>query len=145
MISPRSSGALLAASLLLAACSTPSQTAPIQPPALAPKTESKNLRRGMTEAEIRSVWGAPKAIEAGPEANQSILVYEFDVHTSQQLVATNMVEVPAYDPIDGRYRKVMEPVLTPQTTTLYQIIELRLRDGRMESWSRRLGRQRSFN
>jgi hypothetical protein len=98
----------------------------------------------MTEAEIRTVWGEPKAIHADKEGG-TILVYHFDVLTTQRMVAASMTEVPAYDPISGETKSVMEPVLTPQNVTVTQTIVLQLKDGKLTGWARQLGEQRSFN
>ena len=134
--------------LLLAGCaSAPRETArPASNEAAASARQgtSQNLRKGMTEAEIRKVWGAPKAVHAGHEG-ETILVYEFDIRTHQKLVATTMVAVPFFDPITGAAQTVMEPVLTPENETIFQTIVLQLRDGRLASWARRLGKQRTLN
>ena len=111
----------------------------------APKEKPKNLRKGMTDLEIRSVWGEPKAVHAGQTDGETILVYQFDVLTTQQMVAAAMTEVPAVDPITGEARIVMEPVLKPQQVTITQTIVLLLKDGALASWARRLGEERSFN
>jgi hypothetical protein len=137
----------LVIALLLGACtSAPREAAQSAPAstATAPKDHPKNLRKGMTEAEIRTVWGEPKAIHADKEGG-TILVYHFDVLTTQRMVAASMTEVPAYDPISGETKSVMEPVLTPQNVTVTQTIVLQLKDGKLTGWARQLGEQRSFN
>ncbi|MFZ5495643.1 MAG: hypothetical protein ACOZE5_09960 [Verrucomicrobiota bacterium] len=151
MTPPKTSCASLVLVLLLAACnSAPRQTAQPAPasapgaPAAAKPESGKNLRKGMTESEIRAVWGEPKAVHAGKDG-ETILVYHFDVLTTQQMVAATMAEVPAVDPVTGEARTVMEPVLTPQNVTLTQTIVLQLVDGKLASWARQLGEQRSFN
>lgn len=142
-------GALLAALSLFTACtSTPREVAGTKPPAPAPAAAQPaakpNLRKGMTEMEIRAAWGEPKGVHAGQEG-ETILVYQFDVRSTQRMVATDMVEVPAYDPVNGLPIKVTEPTYSPQNITLVQTIALFLRNGALERWSRHLGEQRSFN
>ncbi len=137
---------LAATALLLAACNTPTREATqATPPPTQPAPEAKpNLRKGMTESEIRTVWGEPKAVHAGKEAGETILVYHFDVLTTQQMVAAAMTEVPAVDPITGEARTVMEPTLMPQNVTVTQTIVLQLKEGKLASWARQFGEQRAF-
>lgn len=142
-------GALLAALSLLTACtSAPREvtgTKPAAPaPAAAQPAQKPNLRKGMTEMEIRAAWGEPKGVHPGQEG-ETILVYQFDLRSTQRMVATDMVEVPAFDPINGLPIKVAEPTYSPQNITLVQTIALFLRDGALERWSRHLGEQRTFN
>jgi len=135
--------------LLLTACSTapreatrapvPEQTNP------APAAANRNLRRGMTETEIRTLWGEPLAVHAGKAGNESIFIYGFDVLTTQRMVAATVNVIQAVDPIDGGVRTVIDPVLSPQKVTVTQTIVLQLVDGKLVSWARQLGEQRSFN
>lgn len=141
----------LTCALLFAGCSsTPSEVTQTQP-ALTPATATArpgtkpNLRKGMTEAEIRSAWGEPKAVHGGKSEGESILVYNFDVLTTQQMVAATVNEWQAIDPISGIPRTVIDPVLSPQKVTVFQTIVLQLIDGKLVSWARRLGEERSFN
>lgn len=137
----------LAIALFLGACtSAPREAAQAAPASAAttPRENPKNLRKGMTEADIRAVWGEPKAVHAGKEG-ETILVYHFDVLTTQRMVAAAMTEVPAVDHITGEARTVLEPTLTPQNVTITQTIVLQLLDGRLASWARKLGEERSFN
>ena len=99
----------------------------------------------MTEDEIRAVWGAPVAVHAGKEQGETILVYQFDVLTTQQMVAATMTEVPSVDLVTGEARIVMQPTLTPQNVTVTQTIVLQLVKGKLASWARKLGEERSFN
>lgn len=133
--------------LLLAACSTPPRDTAraSQPASAAPAPANRNLRRGMTETEIRALWGEPLAIHAGKAENERIFVYTFDVLTTQRMVAATVNLVDAVDPIDGGVRTVTDPVLSPQKVTVTQTIVLQLLDGKLASWARRLGEQRSFN
>jgi hypothetical protein len=55
----------------------------------------------MTESEIRAVWGDPKTVQVGKEAGETILVYQFDVLTTQQMVAATVNEWQTIDPISG--------------------------------------------
>jgi hypothetical protein len=139
---------ILVTTLLLGACtSAPREAAPSSPAhatTTASKDNPKNLRKGMTEAEIRTVWGEPKAIHADKEGGV-ILVYHFDLLTTQRMVAASMTEVPTFDPISGETRSVMEPVLAPQNVTVTQTIVLQLKEGKLAGWARQLGEQRSFN
>ncbi len=141
---------LVSTTLLLAACttptSTPAQNAPAKPlaPVATAKDNPKNLRRGMTEMEIRAAWGEPKSVHTTPEGDK-VFVYQFDVLTAQKMVPTDMKEVPAYDPITGAAIKVMEPTYSPQNVTVYQTIVLQLKNGALASWARQLGEQRAFN
>jgi hypothetical protein len=152
MTSLRTSLPLLAIALLFGACtSAPREAAqatpsPVATPAAttAPKDNPKNLRKGMTEFEIRAVWGEPKAVHTGKEG-ETILVYHFDVLTTQRMVAAAMTEVPAVDLVTGEARTVLEPTLTPQNVTITQTIVLQLVDGRLANWARKLGEERSFN
>jgi PBP1b-binding outer membrane lipoprotein LpoB len=148
MTSLRTSLPLLAIALLLGACTSApreaAQAAPAPAATTAPKDNPKNLRKGMTEHEIRAVWGEPKAVHAGQEG-ETILVYQFDVLTTQRMVAAAMTEVPAVDMVTGEARTVLEPTLTPQNVTITQTIVLQLKNGALASWARRLGEQRSFN
>lgn len=142
-------GVLPAAALLLTACTSAprevSGTKPADPaPAAAQPAQKPNLRKGMTEMEIRAAWGEPKGVHPGQDG-ETILVYQFDVRSTQRLVATDMVEVPAFDPVNGLPIKVTEPTYSPQNITLVQTIALFLRDGALERWSRHLGEHRSFN
>ncbi|HEX2860501.1 MAG TPA: hypothetical protein VHN79_02630, partial [Lacunisphaera sp.] len=74
MNSLRSLVLLAAATLLLSACSTaPRETAQSTP--AAGTESSKNLRRGMTEDQIRAVWGEPQTIHPGNEGVK-LLVYQ---------------------------------------------------------------------
>lgn len=145
-----SASLLLATTLLFAGCNTPTepatQSAPAAPTASAPtaKESPKNLRKGMTEPEIRSVWGEPKSAHTSPEGD-TILVYQFDVLTAQKMVPTDMKEIPAYDPITGAAIQVKEPVYSPQSVVVYQTIVLQLKNGALASWARQLGEQRAFN
>ena len=139
-------GVLAAAALLLAACSSAprevAQTQPAEPPA---RLEAKpNLRKGMTETEIRSAWGEPMAVHTSPEGD-TILVYHFDVLTTQRMVAAAMTEVPSADLFTGEARTVLEPTLTPEKVTLTQTIVLQLKAGVLAGWARKLGEERSFN
>lgn len=138
---------LLLSTLLLAACSTPPrETAQAKPANLAAQPSNKvNLRKGMADPEIRAAWGEPQAVHAGKDKNETILVYHFDVMTTQQMVAAAMTEVPAFDPITGEARTVLEPKLTPQNVTVTQTIVLRLVDGKLVNWARKLGEERKFN
>ncbi len=145
----KSSASLLLASLiLLAGCSTPTdnstRTTPAAAPSPAAKGNSKNLRKGMTEMEIRAAWGDPKSVHTTPEGD-TVFVYQFDVLTAQKMVPTDMKEIPAYDPITGAAIQVKEPVYSPQNVTVYQTIVLQLKDGALASWARRLGEERAFN
>jgi len=148
MTTNRTTLPILVIALLLGACtSAPHEAAPSTPTTTAktaPKDNPKNLRKGMTEAEIRAVWGEPKAVHAGKEG-ETILVYLFDVLTTQRMVAAAMKEVPAVDLLTGEAKMVMEPVLTPQKVIVTQTIVLQLLDGRLASWARKLGEERSFN
>ncbi|MDQ5979405.1 MAG: hypothetical protein QG602_2379 [Verrucomicrobiota bacterium] len=141
---------LFATTLLFAGCNTPTSTSatasPTAPAASTPavKEQSKNLRKGMTEVEIRSIWGAPKSVHTSPEGD-TILVYQFDVLTAQKMVPTDMKEIPTYDPITGAAIVVKEPVFSPQNVTVYQTIVLQLKNGALASWARQLGEQRAFN
>jgi hypothetical protein len=139
---------LILSSVLIAGCSSaPRETArppEAAAPASAKKEPSKNLRKGMTEAEIRSVWGDPKIVRPG-KGGETILIYHFDVLTTQRMVASRMTEVPAVDLVTGEARTVMEPSLTPQNVTVTQTIVLQLLDGRLASWARQLGEERRFN
>jgi hypothetical protein len=139
--------ALLVTSLLLAACtSAPRETAQAPAPAATPKSENKqNLRKGMTEAEIRAVWGEPKSSQPGKAEGETILIYHFDVLTTQRMVAATVAEVTAVDPINGATRTVLEPVLSPQNVTITQTIVLQLKEGKLASWARQLGEERAFN
>jgi PBP1b-binding outer membrane lipoprotein LpoB len=149
MMPTKTAVTFLTCTLLLAGCSsTPPEVTRAQPtPTPAPtRAETKpNLRKGMTEADIRTAWGEPRATHAGKEAGETILVYEFDLLTTQQMVAASMIERPAIDPINGADRTVMEPVLAPQNVTVTQTIVLQLKDGKLTSWARQLGEERSFN
>lgn len=140
---------LLAIALFLGACTTApreaARSAPAPAPARMQPESSKNLRKGMTELEIRAAWGEPKAVHAGKEEGETILVYHFDVLTTQKMIAATMSEVPSVDPITGEARTVMEPVLTPQKVTVVQTIVLQLKNGALVSWARQLGEERSFN
>lgn len=148
MTSLRTSLPLLTIALFLGACTSApreaAQTAPAPSAAPAPKDNPKNLRKGMTEADIRAVWGEPKAVHTGKEG-ETILVYHFDVLTTQRMVAAAMTEVPAVDLVTGEARTVLEPTLTPQNVTITQTIVLQLVDGRLANWARKLGEERSFN
>lgn len=138
---------LLAIALLGACTSAPreaAQAAPASGATAAPKDNPKNLRKGMTEHDIRSVWGEPKAVHAGKEAGETILVYQFDVLSTQQMVAATVNEWQTIDPISGVPRTVIDPVLSPQQVTVFQTIVLQLVDGKLVSWARRLGEERSF-
>lgn len=151
MTNLRTSVFLPAIALLLGACTTPTRDAARAEPAAplgsapAPTSTAMNLRKGMTEVEIRAAWGEPKAVHAGKQDNETILVYQFDVLSTQKMVAAAMTEIPAIDPITGESRIVMEPVLKPQQVTVTQTIVLQLIDGQLVSWARQLGEQRSFN
>lgn len=149
MISFKITATLLTSALLFASCSsTPREVTQAQPaPTTGPAREesNKNLRKGMTEAEIRSVWGEPKAVHAGKSEGETILVYNFDVITTQRMVAATVNEWQAIDPISGVPRTVIDPVLSPQQVTVYQTIVLQLVDGKLVSWARRLGEERTFN
>lgn len=149
MTSNRPTLPLLVIALLLGACTSApheaAQPTPARASTTAPKDNPKNLRKGMTEAEIRTVWGEPKAMHVGQGENETILVYQFDLLTTQRMVAASMTEVPAFDPISGETRSAMEPVLTPQNVTVTQTIVLQLKEGRLAGWARQLGEQRSFN
>jgi hypothetical protein len=150
MKSSASTCLLLATTLLFAGCKTPTNTSaaasPSGPATATPaaKEQSKNLRKGMTELEIRAVWGEPKSVQTSAEGDK-ILVYQFDVLTAQKMVPTDMKEIPAYDPITGAAIKVMEPTYSPQNVTVYQTIVLQLKNGALASWARQLGEQRAFN
>lgn len=148
MTSNRTLLPVLVTALLLGACTTApreaAQTTPARATGTAPQDNPKNLRKGMTEAEIRTIWGEPKAIHTDQEGG-TILVYHFDVLTTQRLVAASMTEVPTFDPISGESRSVMEPVLAPQNVTVTQTIVLQLKEGKLAGWARQLGEQRSFN
>ncbi len=148
MTSLRTALPLLAIALLFGACTSApreaTQAAPAPAAAPAPRENPKNLRKGMTEADIRAIWGEPKAVHAGKEG-ETILVYHFDVLTTQRMVAAAMTEVPAVDLVTGEARTVLEPTLTPQNVTITQTIVLQLLDGRLASWARKLGEERSFN
>lgn len=108
MTSLRNTLPLLASALFLGACTSAPREATQAAPAsvatpaatTAPKDNPKNLRKGMTEYEIRAVWGEPKAVHAGKEG-ETILVYHFDVLTTQRMVAAAMTEVPAVDHVTG--------------------------------------------
>ena len=151
MIPPRTTLTFLTCALLLAGCnSTPrevTRTEPTPAPATGPvrPVAKQNLRKGMTEAEIRAAWGEPKATHAGQAENETILVYNFDVLTTQRMVAATVNEWQTIDPINGVARTVIDPVLSPQQVTVYQTIVLQLLDGRLVSWARRLGEERTFN
>ena len=101
---PRLHALLLSAVLaLLSACSSaPRETAGSAPAPSSgqPAPIRPNLRKGMTELEIRAAWGDPKAVAPG-EDGTTILLYQFDLRTTQRMIATDMVEVPAFDPING--------------------------------------------
>lgn len=99
----------------------------------------------MTEAEIRAAWGEPQSAQPGKEEGETILIYHFDVLTTQRMVAATVAEVTAVDPINGATRTVLEPVLSPQNVTVSQTIVLQLKEGKLASWARRLGEQRAFN
>jgi hypothetical protein len=98
----------------------------------------------MTEAEIRALWGEPMAVHAGQTERETILVYNFDVITTQRMVAATVNEWQAVDPISGVPRTVIDPVLSPQQVTVFQSIVLQLIDGKLVSWARKLGEDRSF-
>jgi hypothetical protein len=142
---------LLATALLLSACNSvpPKATdatpapATTAPPSAQPAA-SKNLRKGMTEAEIRAVWGEPTAVHAGNVERETILVYNFDVLTTQRMVAATVNEWQTVDPVSGVPRTVIDPVLSPQQVTVFQSIVLQLIDGKLVSWARKLGEDRSF-
>jgi hypothetical protein len=150
MIPTPSSCLLLASTLLLAACASApreaAQPTPAPAPTRTPTAEEKrqNLRKGMTETEIRAAWGEPKAVHPG-KPGETVLIYEFKVLSAQNMVASSMVEVPNYDPINGAYKPVMEPVLAPQNVTVTQTIVLLLVEDRLTGWTRQLGEQRTFN
>ena len=139
-------GSCIAVCLLLTACTTPPQASSSAGPAkaAAPKEIRQNLRKGMSEAEIRAAWGEPRSVFVGP-AGERVLVYEFDVLTTQRMVATAMIEVPFHDPVTGAYQPVKEPSLSPEKTTVYQVIHLLLQEDRLQEWTRKLGQQRTFN
>lgn len=152
MTFPRTALVLPVIALLLGACTTPAtDPAPAKPTAPMGATTrpempaGKNLRKGMTEAEIRAIWGEPQTVHEGKLPNETILVYQFDVLSTQKMVAATVVERAAIDPITGEARTVMEPVLTPQKVTVTQTIVLQLLDGQLASWARKLGEERSFN
>lgn len=141
---------LFATALLLGACTsvppkaTVATPAPSTAPAPAQSTASKNLRKGMTETDIRTVWGDPKTVQVGKEKGETILVYQFDVLTTQRMVAATVNEWQAVDPISGVPRTVIDPVLSPQQVTVVQTIVLQLIDGKLASWARKFGEERSF-
>jgi PBP1b-binding outer membrane lipoprotein LpoB len=149
MMPNKTTATFLTCTLLLAGCSSSprevTRTQPAATPAPARTETKQNLRKGMTEADIRSAWGEPLAAHPGKEPGETILVYEFDLLTTQRMVAASMVERPAIDPINGADRTVMEPVLAPQNVTVTQTIVLQLKDGKLASWARQLGEERSFN
>lgn len=144
----RSAPLFLVIALLFGACtSAPREAAPSTPtPAAttAPKDNPKNLRKGMTEEEIRAVWGKPKAVHAGKEKGETILVYHFDVLTTQRMVAATVNEWQTFDPINNAPRTVIDPVLSPQQVTVVQTIVLQLIDGKLASWARQFGEERSI-
>lgn len=148
MKSPRTTLPLLTIALFLGACtSAPREAAHAAPAPVAtpaPKETPKNLRKGMTEADIRILWGEPKSVHAG-KPGETILVYEFDVMTTQKMVAATVNEWQAIDPISGVPRTVIDPVLSPQQVTVFQTVVLQLLDGKLASWARKLGEERSFN
>jgi len=145
----RSSAPLVLVVLLLAACASTPREANRAPKPVADTPASvpanRNLRRGMTEQEIRSVWGEPIAVHAGKTPGESILVYRFDVLTTQRMVATGVDHIPAVDPVSGVPRTVLDPVFSPQQVTVVQTIVLQLQDGKLASWARQLGEQRRFD
>ena len=98
----------------------------------------------MTEEEIRAVWGKPKAVHAGKEKGETILVYHFDVLTTQRMVAATVNEWQTFDPINNAPRTVIDPVLSPQQVTVVQTIVLQLIDGKLASWARQFGEERSI-
>ena len=98
----------------------------------------------MTEAEIRALWGDPKSVQVGKEQGEAILVYQFDVLTTQRMVAATVNEWQAPDPISGVPRTVIDPVLSPQQVTVVQTIVLQLIDGKLVSWARKFGEERSI-
>jgi PBP1b-binding outer membrane lipoprotein LpoB len=120
MKSSASTCLLLATTLLLAGCNTPTHTATAASPV------------------------EPKSVQTSSEGDK-ILVYQFDVLTAQKMVPTDMKEIPAYDPVTGAPIKVMEPTYSPQNVTVYQTIVLQLKNGALASWARQLGEQRAFN
>lgn len=141
---------LLATALLLGACNsvppkaTDATPTPSAAPAPAQQASSKNLRKGMSESEIRAVWGEPKAVHVGKKKGETILIYQFDVLTTQRMVAATVNEWQAIDPISGVPRTVIDPVLSPQQVTVVQTIVLQLVDGKLASWARKFGEERSF-
>jgi hypothetical protein len=145
--------ALLPALLLAGCATTPATPKAATRPATAATAESapatadqsKNLRKGMSASEIRALWGEPLATHTGKEPGESILVYYFDVLTTQRMIAATVIERLAVDPISGETRMVTEPVLSPQKVTVTQTIVLQLLDDKLVSWARQLGEERSFN
>jgi hypothetical protein len=141
---------LFAIALLLGACSSAPQKATAAAPASSTSPaptqplSSKNLRKGMSESEIRAAWGEPEAVRVGKEKGETILVYRFDVLTTQRMVAATVNKWEAIDPISGVPRTVIDPVLSPQQVTVVQTIVLQLIDGKLLSWARKFGEERSF-
>ena len=148
MTSLRTTLPLLTIALFLGACTSApreaAQAAPAPAATPTPKETPKNLRKGMTEADIRAVWGEPKAVHAG-KPGETIMVYQFDVLTTQKMVAATVNEWQTIDPISGVPRTVIDPVLSPQQVTVFQTIVLQLLDGKLASWARKFGEERSFN
>ncbi len=142
---------LLSLPLLLGGCTTPTSAPPATAPAASPgpasetpKPAAKNLRKGMREDEIRAAWGAPASRQDGKQPGEIILIYHFDVLTTQKMVAATAIEVPVVEPISGQIYNVVEPVLQPTQVTVTQTIVLQLLNGQLASWARRFGEETSF-
>jgi hypothetical protein len=96
-----------------------------------------NLRKGMTQEQVREMLGNPAQIRPvrGAEGTSERWVYERRVSQVVDQQATGSQDVPYIDPFTGEMRMIQEPTYSQVTKTITEELHLLWRNGGLESWT----------
>ena len=138
----------LAATFWVAGCASTGASASGAKAAAAPVAAAKaDVRKGMSGAELKKVWGEPKVVRpfVVDGVTSEVWVFERRLPGKTRQVVARMQEVPYVDPITGVMRMIQEPVQENETTTVIEITEVLMFSGVVAEWKKTFDSERAFN
>lgn len=104
------------------------------------------IRNGMPASELLELLGEPREVRdiEAPREGFEVWVY-YQVANSVEYEAIGTEEIPFFDPITGEYKPVMEPVYSPETSTLTVETQFLIADGFVAGWSRQSDKRKAFD
>jgi hypothetical protein len=132
-----------------AAANTPAGNAAantVMAPASGAKT-GPALEKGMTAAQVRSLWGEPAEIKPfkTQDSDTEVWVYRRLAGRRVQQIQTGVREIPAVSPRTGQDTTVKEPIYESETLAITDTVELLLYRGLLIEWKRKFLETRTFD